>query len=163
MRDIARQMDMEAASLYNHISGKQKILSELLMEIAYLFTEGMKEVQNSGVEPVEKLEALISLHVDITVAHTDAISLLPNEWVHLQEPSLKEFLELRNDYDKAFKSIVTSCIKNGNFKQMDIDLAVFSILSTLRWLYSWLSKYKDKDVDMLKRELTEILIEGLKT
>ena len=39
---------MEAASLYNHISSKQEIFQELLLNMARLFTEGMEEIDGSS-------------------------------------------------------------------------------------------------------------------
>ena len=44
MRDIAQAMGIKAASLYNHITGKQEILSTLILEVAYEFTNGMNSV-----------------------------------------------------------------------------------------------------------------------
>lgn len=161
MRDIAREVGVEAASLYNHISSKQLILKELLLEIAQLFTQGMEAIQSQDLTCLKKLEALISLHVDITVSHTNAISLLPNEWVHLEEPSLKSFIKMRDAYEKEFKNILAKAMEQGQLKKLDADIAMFSILSTLRWLYSWYSKYKDKETKLLKEELVESLLYGM--
>ena len=161
MRDIAREVGVEAASLYNHISSKHLILKELLLEIAQLFTEGMETIKAEELSSLKRMEALIRLHVDITVSHTDAISLLPNEWVHLEEPALKAFLKLRDAYEKEFRAVLDVAIKEGQLKPLDPDITMFSILSTLRWLYSWYSKYKDKDVDVLKLELIQALLYGI--
>ena len=161
MRDIARGMGMEAASLYNHISSKQLILRDLLMQIAHLFTEGMSQIKDSNNDNLTKLEQLISLHVDITASHTDAISLIPNEWVHLVEPQLKEFLTLKDDYEKDFKKILQSYLTVEASSELDIDLALFSILSSLRWLYSWYSKYDSKPISDIKKDLVQSLLHGL--
>ena len=161
MRDIARGMGMEAASLYNHISSKQLILRDLLMQIAHLFTEGMSQIKDSNNDNLTKLEQLISLHVDITASHTDAISLIPNEWVHLVEPQLKDFLTLKDDYEKDFKKILQSYLTVEASSELDIDLALFSILSSLRWLYSWYSKYDSKSISDIKKDLVQSLLHGL--
>ena len=162
MRDIARDVGMEAASLYNHISSKQLILSDLLMELAQLFTEGMETISHSPISDLEKLEELIKLHVDLTMSHTDAISLLPSEWVHLEEPQHKEFLILKDAYERKFKIIIAAVIAEGNQSDIDPDVTLFSILSTLRWLYSWQSKYKVEDIEKLKADLVQNLIYGLR-
>ena len=162
MRDIARDVGMEAASLYNHISSKQLILSDLLMELAQLFTEGMETISQSPISDLEKLEELIKLHVDLTMSHTDAISLLPSEWVHLEEPQHKEFLILKDAYERKFKIIIAAVIAEGNQSDVDPDVTLFSILSTLRWLYSWQSKYKVEDIEKLKADLVQNLIYGLR-
>lgn len=161
MRDIARSVDMEAASLYNHISSKQEILRVIIMSIAERFTDGLKEISISEITPIQKLEAVIKQHVQMTIEHTDDIALIPSEWVHLKEPNLKKFVLLRDQYEKEFKKLMLDAMKAGEIGKVDPDLAVFTLLSTLRWLYSWYSKYKPEDSKALKTKLTEYLLKGI--
>ena len=158
MRDIASEMGMEAPSLYNHISGKQQILSELLMTVALSFTNGMKEVKSAPLSSIEKLERLVRLHVDITLDRTDAVSLLINEWVHLKGSEAEEFRRLKDNYEKDFKKIVRACIKDGYLANVNVELAVFSMLSTLRWLYSWYGKNPDVNRIELEQQMVKILV-----
>ena len=76
MRDIARGMDMKAASLYNHISGKQDILSISILKVAELFTQGMNAVLELEATSTEKLTLLIHLHIDISVNHSGAMAMM---------------------------------------------------------------------------------------
>ncbi len=161
MRDIARSVDMEAASLYNHISSKQEILRVIIMSIAERFTDGLEKISLSEVSPIQKLEAVIQQHVQMTIEHTDAIALIPSEWVHLKEPNLKKFVLLRDKYEKEFKSLMLDAIEAGEIGKVDPDLAVFTLLSTLRWLYSWYSKYRPEDTTGLKSKLTQYLLKGI--
>ena len=158
MRDIAKAMNMEAPSLYNHISSKQQLLEELLMLIAFTFTSGMKEIQEAPLSSMEKLERLIKLHVDITIDHTDAVSLLTNEWVHLEGEIAKEFNALKDIYEIEFKGILESCMQEGSMEQVNVDLAMFSILSTLRWLYSWYSRNPKVNKIELEQQMVKLLI-----
>ena len=162
MRDIAKAMGMEAASLYNHIDSKQAILSELLLQIAQEFTEGMAKVQAMKLASINKLESLVSLHVQLTIKYHDSISLIPSEWVHLEGSSIREFTKLRDHYESAFKNVIKACIKEGSLRKHNIEISSFSILSTLRWLYSWYSKNKKIDVNLLEKEIIQSLIYGLK-
>ena len=161
MRQLAKAVGMKAASLYNHITNKEELLQELLMDMAQLFTKSMADVQDAPLGPVEKLERLIADYVHYTVEHTDAISLLTSEWVHLNEESKKDFLKLRDNYEDGFRQILVACIEAGHFKKMDVEIALFSTLSTLRWLYSWYSKHKNVNTSELERQITAILIGGM--
>lgn len=58
MRDLAAALDMKAASLYNHISGKQEILTILILEVAHEFTNGMKQVESDDSTAFVKLKIL---------------------------------------------------------------------------------------------------------
>ena len=98
--------------------------------------------------------------------NTDAVSLIPNEWVHLEnteeKKALNEFLNLRDAYEKEFKKIFRKCIKDGYLRSVNVEIATFSILSTLRWLYSWYAKNKNVNPLVLETELITNLIGGLK-
>ena len=152
---------MEAASLYNHIQSKQAILQELLLNIADEFTSGMANIDCRDIEAIAKLEALIALHVDLTIQYTDAISLIPKEWIHLEGEAIKNFLTSRDNYEKSFRHILATAINENSLKKMDVDIALFTILSTLRWLYSWYSRNNTIDPDTLKTSMIQSLLYGL--
>ncbi len=162
MRDIAQEVGVEAASLYNHIQNKQQLLRESLMIIAHLFTKGMEDVNNTSLSDIAKFEELIRLHVRLSVKHTDKISIITSEWVHLNEPALSEYLQLRTAYEEKFKHIIKACIQDGSFKQVNTDIALFSTLSTLHWLYSWYSKNRDISPVELEYQMIHCLMDGLR-
>lgn len=162
MRNIAEAEGIQAASIYNHIQSKQELLSDLLMNIAQLFTKGMKDINNSSLSSIAKMEKLITLHIQLTISHTDAIALITGEWIHLEEAARKKYLRLRNAYERDFKKIIFQCKEDGYFGAIDVELALFSTLSTLRWLYSWYSKNKKYNQIELEQQITRILLKGLK-
>ncbi|MGB3468916.1 MAG: TetR/AcrR family transcriptional regulator [Cyclobacteriaceae bacterium] len=162
MRDIAQVVGMEAASLYNHIKSKQELFQEMLLHMAHLFTKGMDEISDSSYTPLIKLEKLISMHVKFAVEYTDSISLITNEWVHLEGDAKSEFSELRDTYEKKFEQIIKDCVSEGYFAPVNTEIALFSILSTLRWLYSWYSKNKNMNPVELEKEFIHCLLDGLK-
>lgn len=162
MREIAEVVGIQAASIYNHFKSKEFILRDLLLEMAHLFTEGMKEVNTTKLNPIQKMEQLIDLHVRLTVEHTDAIALIAGEWVHLKEPALQEYLALRNAYELAFKNIIEEGKNAGYLKEVETDIILFSTLSTLRWLYSWYGKNKSYNLNDLKQQMKSCLIGGIK-
>lgn len=161
MRDIAREVGMEPASLYNHIKSKQDILESSLLEIADMYTLSMKNVTGMDKTAYEKLEQLIGDQINITIQNIDAVSLVPSEWIHL-EVSKSKFIESRNDYEAQFKFLLQEAVNKGHLRELDIELTTFSILSTLRYLFSWYSRNKDKNLDDLHQALTKNLLEGIK-
>ncbi len=162
MQDIALAMDMKAASLYNHISSKQEILQELLMGIAGEFTSGMEDILSSTLDTQLKLEALVNLHVQLTLHNSDSIALITGEWVHLSEPELTQYKKQRSVYEQRFLSILSACQKEGLIaKKVNIDLALYSILSSLHWLYSWHHKHPNISKIELEHQLKMVLLNGL--
>jgi AcrR family transcriptional regulator len=162
MRDIADAEQIKAASIYNHFKSKQEILRSLLLRMAHLFTQGMQTVRASSSDPVEQLEQLIALHVRLTIEHTDAIALIAGEWIHLEEPHLQQYRQLRDAYEAHFKEILEAGKKQGLLRNVDPEIALFSILSSLRWLYSWYSKNRNYEPEKLRQEMISTLLNGIK-
>lgn len=161
MRDIGDAMNMKAASLYNHIASKEELFSEILLKMASLFTKGMSEIAQSSLSTADKLERLIALHVKLTIEHTDAISLIAGEWVHLPDAAMAEYIDHRDAYEKEFRTIIDQGKAEGLYQDMDTDIILFSILSTLRGLYSWYTKNKHYNSIELERQMLHCLTRGI--
>ena len=163
MRDIALVMGIKAASLYNHIDGKQEILSSLILEVAIEFTNGMNQVTAQNSSPIEKIKSVIEMHIDITVNYSEALAALNNDWMHLENEDLKSFVEMRENYEGNFRNIIKDGIKIGEIQQRHPEVILFSILSTLRTLYLWYQKRGKLDVNVLKKDMVAVLLGGIAT
>lgn len=161
MRDLADAMEIKAASLYNHIDSKQEILSAIIIDIAEAFTSGMDKIKNEPQSSLEKLKKIIELHIDLTVQNSDAMACLNNDWMHLEE-KLPYFVKMREDYEENFRSIINEGIAQGEIAQRDIEIMLFSMLSTLRTLYIWYTKKGGVDAKTLKNDMPDTLISGIK-
>jgi AcrR family transcriptional regulator len=161
MRDIAQEMGIKAASLYNHISGKQEILSTLVLFLAREFTRGMQVVMTSDGNSLGKIKQVIEMHIDITVNHSEALAALNNDWMHLENKDLSDFVQMREDYEENFRKIIKQGIEAGELKPHHPEVILFSILSTLRTLYVWYQKRGKLDVNVLKKDMVAVLLEGI--
>ncbi len=162
LRAIAQAVGMEAApSLYNHISSKQAILAELLLGIGRAFEAGMAAVLGTSLGPQAKLEQLIRLHVALTVQYPDAIALVISEWTHLAPEARAAFLRMRDSYEQGFRQILQEGIEGGAFKPLDVELAMFTLLSTLRSLYAWHARYQHYPPIELENQLIGALLRGV--
>ena len=65
MRDLAEAVDLKASSLYNHIGSKEELLKEICMANADKFSKGMEQVLSLTSSPLDKIKALIKLHLSL--------------------------------------------------------------------------------------------------
>lgn len=161
MRDIASEMDIKAASLYNHISGKQEILADLILEVAQEFTTGMNQVISQQSSTLKKLENLIELHIDITLNHSEALASLNNDWMHLEGDNLNAFIKMRDEYEDNFRELIKTGIEVNEIRSAHPEVILFSILSTLRTLHLWYEKRGKLDVNVLKKDMVSVLLKGI--
>jgi AcrR family transcriptional regulator len=161
MRDIAQAMDIKAASLYNHIKSKQEILVLIIIEIAEEFTKTMNQVVISSETTIKKIEKIIQLHLNITLRDANALACLNNDWMHLADGELTYFIKMREDYEENFRTIVQKGIADGEIKNLNLEVIIFSTLSTLRTLYLWYGKKKSPEPAVLKSNMIQVLLNGI--
>jgi len=162
MRDLAAELDIKASSLYNHISSKDEILTDIILSIGRQFTDGMLAIVNTNDDVIAKLEQLISLHVRIVVKNPDAIGCLNNDWKHLEPASRATLIKMRNDYEELFRKIIKKGIAESKIVDLNPEVILFSLLSTLRSMNIWYSKKGSDDVEVLTQQVKSILLEGVK-
>jgi AcrR family transcriptional regulator len=160
MRDLAQEMGIKAASLYNHIKSKQEILELILIQIAEEFTSGMQNILMSDNPNIEKLQSVIHLHVKMASENPNGMAVLFNEWMHL-ETSRTYYLQLRQRYEDNLKAIISSGIEQNEIKAVNPEIVMFSMLSTLRYLYAWIPKKGNININNLTSQLVEVLITGI--
>lgn len=160
MRDLAAAMGIKAASLYNHISSKQEILKAIIIAIAEDFTAGMKNIMQSNDNAIGKLEQVIRLHVSITSSNIYGMASLNNDWMHLEE-DLEYYLKLRTEYENHFRIILEEGIEHNEIIDSNVEVMLFSILSTLRSLYLWIPKKDNLDKSVLANQLSDVLLKGI--
>ena len=161
MRDIAQAMNIKAASLYNHIKSKQEILVLIIIEIAEEFTSTILQIVNSNETSIQKLEKVIQLHIDITLRNSDALACLNNDWMHLADTELTYFIKMREEYEEHFRTIIKTGIAHAEIKNLNVEVIIFSTLSTLRTLYLWYGRKKSPNAEILKSNMIEVLLNGI--
>jgi AcrR family transcriptional regulator len=161
MRDIAQDLNIKAASLYNHIKSKQEILVLIIIEIAEEFTFVMNEIVASDTTTIKKIEKVIQLHIDITLRNPEALACLNNDWMHLTDKELAYFIKMREEYEENFRQIIKSGITNQELKNLNPEVIIFSMLSTLRTLYLWYGRKKGLTETSLKMQMSEVLLRGI--
>ncbi|MDQ3394615.1 MAG: TetR/AcrR family transcriptional regulator [Bacteroidota bacterium] len=164
MRDLAFELNIEAASLYSHISSKESILRDICLRMAMLFFKAIEkaEQQAIGDDSEELLKVAIKEHVKVITHDIAASAVFLNEWRHLSEPYLSEFIDLREQYEKRFMGIVDKGIKNNEFLIEDEKLATQFILSSLNWTHSWYKTTGKLSPEEIGNRLAKYIIHGIK-
>jgi TetR/AcrR family transcriptional regulator, cholesterol catabolism regulator len=162
MRDIAGELDIEAASLYNHIKSKDEILETICFKMADQFLKAIDEVNDIYFNAEEKLRMAIRNHVSIICLDLNASSVFLHEWRHLNEPKLSEFISLRNKYENAFKAILENGVDENAFDVIDQKFAVLTILSALNWITEWYKPGGNMTPNEIADHLADFILTGLK-
>jgi AcrR family transcriptional regulator len=149
MRDLAKEVGIEPASLYSHVKSKEELLQKICFRIADEFFDASQIVIEEDFKAEEKLSAAIDAHVGVILNNLDATTVFFHEWKHLSEPSLSEFKSLRNKYEKQFRSIIEAGIESGEFNEVDAHVSIkllFAMMNSIHEWYNAKGKLKQKDI-----------------
>lgn len=164
MRELADRVGLEqASSLYNHLKSKEEVLRKICLENADKFINGIQEVEQTENDPVGQIKALIHLHIKIATEDPTSVTVFNDEWRHLSEPYLSDFLQKRKNYETRFKTIIEKGIQNKVFIDIDPRVAFYTILTSVRWIHYWYKPERSLSVEKLESDIFSLLIEGLKS
>lgn len=161
MRDLATQVGMEAASLYNHIKSKEEILHEICFSLADIYTKKMSEVKASKKSPIDKIQSIVELGITINSKSAPLASVMNDEWRHLSSPEKEQFLDMRKSFEHDFIEIIEEGILKGELKPVDPTLALYTILSSMRWLQHWYYADNGFPYEDIKSNIVNMIFNGL--
>ena len=142
IRDIARALSVQGASLYAHVTSKEDVLWAIVDRAAGRFeaaadrAEADAEARRPG-DPSEGLAALVRAHLAVLMADVDEASVFVHEWRALGPERRREILERRDAYQARFRRRIEDGVSVGAFAMTDPSIAASTILSALNGVAGW--------------------------
>jgi len=162
MRDLAKEVGIEAASLYNHLGSKEELLHEMCFDIADQFFLAFQSATADEKSPSKKLKTAIKAHVGVIANNLDASTVFFHEWMFLREPDLGKFKKMRYQYEQGFRDLVQRGIEEKDFKDVNVKLAVFTIISALNATYDLYRSSEKLSQEEIAESISNLLLKGLK-
>ena len=163
MRDLAEEVGVEAASLYNHISSKSEILQEICFKVANKFMSHIEAIDNSPIDSIAKIEAVLRFHVQQMIHHYEEVYVSDREWKHLVDPYLSNYQNQRRTYRQRMAQMIEDGIRKNEIKSIDAPTAVLIMLHAVSGIESWHRSKKKISGELLEENMLLILIDGLRS
>lgn len=142
VRDIARALQLQGASLYAHVTSKEDVLWAIVdraasrFEVAADAAEAQAESSRPG-DAVEALGALIRAHIAVLTADVGEASVFVHEWRSLGPERRAAVLNRRDAYEARFRSRIEAGIASGAFGLTDPAIASTVLLTALNGVATW--------------------------
>lgn len=138
MRELAGEVGIEAASLYNHYSSKHELLAGILHEaMDDLISAINKEQQKFIPDAVGQLNAAVRAYILFHRDHMEAASISDTEMRSLKPEALVRLTEQRDQLSRIFKGIIEDGAVQGVFSFDDAFIATLCILLICARLPVW--------------------------
>ena len=165
VRDIARALDIQGASLYAHVASKEDVLWSIVDGAAAAFERAADAAlaATADGDPVDRLAALVEAHVEVVTSDPERASVFISEWRHLSPERRTAVAERRDAYERRFRNLVGDGIAVGAFRATDPVIATAFILTALNGIATWYradgrlpaDRIADHYVELVLRSLTE--------
>lgn len=164
IRDIAREMNMQAGSLYAHIDSKEDVLWEIVSRAADQFVSAATPIARSAaLTPTEKLRALVRAHVEMLSDNLDEATIFLHEWKFLSEERRHSIAERRDLYESLYRQVVEDGIASGDFAPTDPKVATLLVLSAVNWMPQWYHPSGPLSPDAIADSFSDLVLKGLGT
>ena len=142
VRDIARALDMQAASLYGHVASKQDVLWSIVEPTATRFEVAANAVEAADpgslvFGPGVHLISLVRGHVGIVTDDIGRASVFVHEWRALDLGRRDEIAARRDAYEARFRAAIANGVEDGAFAPVDPRMTAAYILTALNGLVAW--------------------------
>ncbi|UFZ05603.1 TetR/AcrR family transcriptional regulator [Bradyrhizobium ontarionense] len=137
LRQLAAEVGIQPGSLYNHISTKQELLSELIQDHINDLLRELEAALRDRHGAVERLRVFVAFHVGYHMTRKREVFIANSELRSLDPRNYEAVVALRGAYERRLADILTDGVAEGVFDVVDVQVATFAILSLLTGLCSW--------------------------
>ena len=125
MREIAGEVGVQAAALYNHFPNKQALLADLMRAHMEELLAAWDKEQRQGEAPDAALKRFARFHIRFHAGRSDAVFISYMELRSLEPKNYEEIVALRGAYEQRLAAILAEGIAEGEFEVVDIQKSEF--------------------------------------
>jgi TetR/AcrR family transcriptional regulator, cholesterol catabolism regulator len=166
VRDIARALDIQGASLYAHVTSKADVLWTIVGRAAMRFeaaADAALEATPASAGARDRIGAFVRAHVGVVTADPELASVFVHEWRHLDGERRAAILERRDAYERRLRDAIADGMSAGELVPTDPAVAASFVLGALNAVAAWYrpdgrlsaDRIADHYADLAIRSLTE--------
>ncbi|WP_367198654.1 TetR/AcrR family transcriptional regulator [Amorphus sp. 3PC139-8] len=156
LRMLAKEVGIQAGSLYNYIANKQEFLFDLLSSIIHDNVDEMVAALDGLTDPEERLRAFVRAHIIFHTRRKSEVFIGNMELRSLTPENFEAVRRLRDAYEAILAEILEDGAKVGRFRCDDVELAKLAILNLLTGIATWYRPDGRYSIDELVRRYTDM-------
>ena len=163
VRDLAREVGILPGSIFHHFQSKDEILRMVMRDSIILNLARVREALADATETRARLRALIECELWAINGDTgEAWTVLVREWDSLSKAGQSNILELRDEYEALWLSVLEQGHEQGLVPSQPFVLRRF-LIGALSWTVNWYRPEGDLSLDDLTDEAMRLAAGGKTT
>jgi TetR/AcrR family transcriptional regulator, cholesterol catabolism regulator len=137
LREIARAVGIQPASLYHHFANKQELLFSVLGHTIDDLLAGAQEVFDTEPGTREQLAGLVRGFIELVSARQREGAVGDIELRSLEPGNRAILIEKRDRYQRCFERVIERGVAEGIFSVADAKLSTYAILGMCNHISLW--------------------------
>lgn len=137
MADLGEAVGMRAPSLYKHVGSKHELLADIMTGMMEELLRRQRAALALGGDVGERLRRITAVHVQYHAEHRYEAFVGHREIDSLEEPQRSRILELRREYETAFRRLVHEGVRLGLFTTSSDRWSSYAILDMGIGVSAW--------------------------
>lgn len=135
MRQIAKEVGVQAGALYNYTPDKQSLLFDLMQSHMTELLDAMP--QNGADDPQQRLEDFVRFHIAFHHERPNAVFIAYMELRNLNERNFAIIENLRGKYEGRLQGIFQDGQSTGAWQVRDAKIATYAVIAMLTGVNTW--------------------------
>jgi AcrR family transcriptional regulator len=161
MQDLADALGLQKGSLYYYIDSKEDLLRRLVERAISFLVVRIDDIYAADLPPTDKLRWVLENHAVNMMQHLDLVVVYLYEYRNLPPGRLEEVLTVRKHYERMLTRIVEDGVAAGDFRPVNVKLAVLGLLGMVNWTHQWFSPEGPFSPEEIAETLADMALYGL--
>ncbi|MCG8341772.1 MAG: TetR/AcrR family transcriptional regulator [Chlorobiales bacterium] len=149
MRTIARELNMNQATLYHYFSSKEDLLFKLMDDAIENSTNTLKRICAADILWEDKLKAVLNSYTRYFAGYKEGEILLLNEMNSLSEPKREILIKKQRHFVELFKTILNDASADHKLEQIHTTVAIFAFFGMVHYTVKWYNKDGEVNLEEL--------------
>jgi len=136
MRQIAKEVGVQAGALYNYTPDKQSLLFRLMRDHMQELQQAYDALGETG-DAQEALRRFVGFHIRFHLERPDEVFIAYMELRNLTPDNFAEIEALRRAYEDSLERILSEGQKAGHFAISDTKIATLAVIAMLNGVMTW--------------------------
>ena len=160
LADIAKEFNLNKATLYHYFKSKEEILFEIHVHAIASITDDGPMSDSVSATGRERLEEFIDRYVDMLIDDFGACLVL-TDIKPLEKASYDQCVAGRRRIDSLLRTILREGMEDGSLAPMDPKTTASFIFGALNWICHWYHTEGEITPDELKRRAVEFALRAV--
>lgn len=158
LEEIARELGITKPTLYHYIDTKSDLLYAICDQAVGQLLGKAREIHDSSLGALDKLEELIRLHLSLFSKYGDFANVFFAEEKELPERQRTRIRSLSREYEEILRATLRQAVEESYFREIDVPMTARIVSGMCNWLPAWFRKSGPLSTDEIASMFTEFVI-----